>query len=295
MKGIVLAGGTGSRLYPITRVVNKQLLPVYDKPMIYYPLATLMEGGIRDILIICNPGDREAYLRLLGDGRQWGVTLSYRVQERPDGLPQAFVLGREFIGRNDVTLILGDNIFFGAPLAPLFRAALARRRGATVFAYPVSDPQRYGVVELDAAGRPRSVVEKPAVPPSNLAITGLYVCDNAVVDIAAGLRPSARGETEITDVHRAYLERGELHVAQLGRGVAWLDTGTPASLAEASSLLHALEVRQGIKVACLEEVAYQQGFISYEALRSCARQYGSSDYGRYVGGIPEEDWDRLAA
>ncbi|MDP2409311.1 MAG: glucose-1-phosphate thymidylyltransferase RfbA [Pseudolabrys sp.] len=282
MKGIILAGGSGTRLYPLTLVQSKQLLPVYDKPMIYYPLSTLMLAGIRDILIITTPHDSAAFQRLLGDGASFGVRLSYAVQPEPNGLAEAFIIGRDFVGRDPVALILGDNIYYGHGLPELLTAAQARREGATVFGYMVSDPQRYGVVEIDAAGRALSIEEKPAAPRSNLAVTGLYFYDNAVLDIAAAILPSARGELEITDVNRVYMERGLLHVAIMGRGFAWLDTGTHDSLLEAATFVEILERRQGLKMSCPEEIAYRQGFIDGDGLMRAAERYGKSGYGAYL-------------
>jgi glucose-1-phosphate thymidylyltransferase len=282
MKGIILAGGAGTRLHPLTRVVSKQLLPVYDKPMIYYPVSTLMLAGLRDILVITTPEDAPAFRRLLGDGSDWGIRLSYAVQPRPEGLAQAFVIGREFVGDDSAALILGDNIFHGGGLTPLLRKAAARERGATVFAYMVRDPQRYGVVELGPDNRAVSIEEKPKHPKSNYAVTGLYFYDNRVLDIAARLRPSARGELEITGVNQAYMELGELHVEVLGRGYAWLDTGTHESLQQASMFVHVLQERQGLSLACPEEVAYRLGYIDATQVRALAAALASSNYGRYL-------------
>jgi len=288
MKGILLAGGSGTRLYPATQVISKQLLPVYDKPMVYYPLSTLMLAGIRDILLISTPQDTPRFEQLLGDGRQWGLRLSYAVQERPAGIAQAFVIGRDFIGRERVALILGDNIFFGHDLAPLLKHGADQQRGATVFAYPVNDPERYGVVEFDAKGRAVSIDEKPKRPKSRYAVTGLYFYDARVVDIAAGLKPSARGELEITDVNRVYLQRGELDVVAMKRGMAWLDTGTHEALLEAAHFIETIERRQGLKIACPEEVAYRTGFIDAAQLEALARQLESSSYGEYLRRVLSE-------
>ena len=282
MKGIILAGGSGTRLYPLTLVFSKQLLPVYDKPMIYYPLATLMMAGIRDVLVITTPGDVGLFRALLGDGSSFGMALSYAEQPHPGGLAEAFLIGRDFVGTDRVALVLGDNIFYGHGLPEMLAAAVARREGATVFGYQVSDPERYGVVEMDGAGRAVSLEEKPAHPRSNLAVTGLYFYDNAVLDIAAALRPSARGELEITDLNKVYLDRGALHVELLGRGFAWLDTGTHDSLAEAGQFVEILERRQGLKICCLEEIAFNQGFIDAEAVLRAAKRYGRSGYGAYL-------------
>ncbi len=288
-KGIVLAGGAGTRLHPVTLVMSKQLVPVYDKPMVYYPLATLMQAGIREILLITTPDDQHLFERLLGDGSQLGIELSYAVQPAPEGLAQAFVIGRDFVGDGSVALALGDNVFHGDGLAPALERAANRETGATVFGYRVRDPGRYGVVELDGAGRAVSIEEKPAAPRSSYAVTGLYFYDNRVVDIAAALRPSARGELEITDVNAAYLAAGDLYVEVLGRGVAWLDMGTHESLLQASAYIQALEERQGVVVACLEEVAYRQGFIGAAALAAAAERFRASSYGAYLAQLVKEE------
>ena len=286
MKGIVLAGGSGTRLHPMTLVTSKQLMPVYDKPMIYYPLSTLMLAGIRDVLIISTPRDTPNFQALLGDGSQWGMDIQYAVQASPDGLAQAYVIGADFVGNSPSALILGDNIFFGHGISDLFTSAIGHQEGATVFAYHVNDPERYGVVEFDSSMKALSIEEKPPSPKSNWAVTGLYFYDSQVVDIARDLKPSARGELEITDVNRAYLERGQLSVEIMGRGYAWLDTGTPHSLLEAAEFVGVLERRQGFKIACPEEVAFQKGFIDHEQLQRLAAALGKSDYGRYLSRIP---------
>ncbi|MEH2588290.1 glucose-1-phosphate thymidylyltransferase RfbA [Bradyrhizobium sp. AZCC 1721] len=285
MKGIILAGGTGSRLYPVTTVVSKQLLPVFDKPMIYYPLSTLMLGGIQDILIISTPQDKPLFERLLGDGSQIGVRFSYLTQAFPRGIADAFIVGRDFVGNDPVALVLGDNIFYGNGLAELLLNATARRKGATVFGYVVKTPEQYGVIELDGSGRALSIEEKPKQPKSNLAVTGLYFYDNDVLKIAAGLKPSARGELEITDVNKTYMERGDLYVQALGRGFAWLDTGTHSSLVEASNFVQVLEQRQGLRIACPEEIALRQGYISLEAFEALAERTAKSSYGEYLKSV----------
>ena len=282
MKGILLAGGAGTRLYPATQVLSKQLLPVYDKPMVYYPLSTLMLAGIKDILLISTPSDTPRYEQLLGDGARWGLRLTYAVQARPEGIAQALVIGREFAGRDRVALMLGDNIFHGHELGALLQRAAAREKGATVFAYPVTDPERYGVIEFDSRGRATSIEEKPARPRSRYAMTGIYFLDAGAAEHAARLRPSARGELEITDVIRGYLERGELEVVTLGRGMAWLDTGTHEALLEAAHFIATLEHRQGLKVACPEEIAYRMGFIDARQLEALARPLAKSGYGEYL-------------
>jgi glucose-1-phosphate thymidylyltransferase len=281
-KGIVLAGGAGTRLHPLTHAVGKQLLPVYDKPMIYYPLSTLMLAGIRDVLVITTPHEQDGFRRLLGDGSQFGIRLSYAAQPRPEGLAQAFLIGREFIGGEGAALALGDNIFYGNDLPRLLQAAAARQRGATVFAYRVRDPQRYGVVELGPDSRAISLEEKPERPRSPYAVTGLYFYDNRVLDVAAGLAPSPRGELEITDVNRAYLEWGELHVELLGRGMAWLDTGTHEALLQASTFIQAIEERQDLKVACPEEVALNMGYVTREDVRRIGERMRKTEYGQYL-------------
>jgi len=282
LKGIILAGGTGSRLHPLTRAVSKQLVPVYSKPMVYYPLSTLMLSGIRHILVITTPHEQDGFKRLLGDGRELGLTIEYEVQPSPGGLAQAFVIGRAFVGQDRVALALGDNIFYGAGMSELLRNAAGRTTGATVFAYQVRDPERYGVVEFDGEGRAVSLEEKPRKSKSGYAVTGLYFYDNEVVDIAARLEPSARNELEITDVNRTYLERGRLHVEKLPRGVAWLDTGTHESLLQAANYIQAIEERQGLMVACLEEIAYRMNYIGRADLARLARAMESSAYGQYL-------------
>ena len=287
MKGIVLAGGSGTRLYPITRGGSKQLLPVYDKPMVYYPLSTLMLAGIRDVLVITTPEDRAQFERLLGDGAQWGIRLSYAVQPKPEGLAQAFLIGADFIGNDRVALVLGDNVFFGHGLPEILQRAAARETGATIFAYQVRDPERYGVVSFDSAGRALAIAEKPANPASRWAVTGLYFYDKDVVRHAREVRPSARGELEITDLNMRYLAAGALHVELMGRGFAWLDTGTFDALIDAGTFVHTLEARQGMKIACPEEVAYRMGFITREELLKLADALEKSGYGQYLRSLTE--------
>jgi glucose-1-phosphate thymidylyltransferase len=289
LKGIILAGGAGSRLHPLTRAVSKQLMPIYNKPMVYYPLSTLMLSGIRDVLIITTPHEQDGFRRLLGDGSEIGLRIEYAAQPNPEGLAQALIIGSRFVGSDRVTLALGDNIFYGAHFSDYLRSAAARATGATVFGYQVRDPERYGVVEFDAAGQAVSLEEKPKAPKSSYAVTGLYFYDNQAIDIAARLTPSARGELEITDVNRAYLERGQLHVEKLARGIAWLDTGTHESLMQASNYIQAIEERQGLMVACLEEIAFRMGYISAAQVQRLAANMGSSAYGQYLRHVIEHE------
>ncbi|QSE45808.1 glucose-1-phosphate thymidylyltransferase RfbA [Acinetobacter johnsonii] len=287
-KGIILAGGSGTRLYPITKGVSKQLLPIYDKPMIYYPISVLMLAGIQDILIITTPEDKESFERLLGDGSQFGVRLQYAIQPSPDGLAQAFIIGEAFIGDSNVCLVLGDNIFYGQGFTPMLRQAVARQKGATIFGYQVKDPERFGVVEFDEQKRAVSLEEKPKDPKSHFAVTGLYFYDNNVIQIAKQVKPSERGELEITTVNQMYLERGDLNVELLGRGFAWLDTGTHASLLEAAQFVETLEKRQGYKVACLEEIAFNQGWLSKEKILEIGLSMSKNDYGQYLVSLVED-------
>jgi glucose-1-phosphate thymidylyltransferase len=289
LKGVILAGGAGSRLHPLTRAVSKQLMPIYNKPMVYYPLSTLMLSGIRDVLVITTPHEQGGFRRLLGDGSEIGLKIDYAAQARPEGLAQAFIIGRDFVGDDRVALALGDNVFYGAHFSDYLRSAAARETGATVFGYQVRDPERYGVVEFDGNGRAVSLEEKPKAPRSSYAVTGLYFYDNQVVEIAAALKPSARGELEITDVNRTYLERGQLHVEKLARGIAWLDTGTHESLMQASNYIQAIEERQGLMVACLEEIAFRMGYIAAADLERLAANMGSSAYGDYLRRVLEHE------
>src|SRR5438445_1130481 len=289
LKGIILAGGSGSRLHPLTRAVSKQLVPIYNKPMVYYPLSTLMLSGIRDVLVITTPHEQDGFRRLLADGAEIGLRIQYAAQPSPDGLAQAFIIGREFVGPDRVALALGDNLFYGAHFSDYLRSAAARESGATVFGYQVRDPERYGVVEFDAAGRAVSLEEKPKAPRSSYAVTGLYFYDNQVVDIAAGLKPSPRGELEITDVNAAYLRRGQLQVEKLGRGIAWLDTGTHEALLQASTFIQTIEERQGLMVACIEEIAFRMGYITVDAVLRIARPMKDNSYGQYLLRLVESE------
>lgn len=282
MKGIILAGGSGTRLYPLTKSVSKQLMPVYDKPMIYYPIATLMQAGICEILVITTPEDQGQFMQLLGDGSQWGISLDYAVQPKPEGIAQAFLIGEEFIGKDGVALVLGDNIFYGSGLGKVLREVAGHESGATVFGYYVRDPERYGVVSFDAEGRVLDIEEKPQTPKSNYAVSGLYFYDNKVVEIAKRIKPSSRGELEITDINNVYLKHGELRVELLGRGMAWLDTGTHASLLDAANFIKVMEDRQGLKIACVEEIAYRRGYIDAEQVARLAEPLGKNGYGQYL-------------